>query len=128
MTPDQEAAVRLALEIGNDVAADKLGMSHNQISTLRQKARVLPWYRKIHNAALALSKQLGGPTAAGKALKILPAAVSKWRADAGLKGGPGIPNRDKPKAECVECGATLPEAGLCSDECRRDFIEAEGRA
>jgi len=128
MTPSQEAAVRLALAIGSDCAARKLGLSHSQIAGLRQKAQSEPWYRKIRNAALTLSRQLGSPTLAANALGILPHAVSKWRADAGLKGGSGSYSRDKIKAECVECGATMKEAGLCSDECRRDFIEAEGRA
>ena len=124
---EKESAVRLALQIGSDAASAKLGLSHNQMDTLRQHARKQPWHKQIHNAALTLSKQIG-PTLAARALVIMPAAVSKWRADAGLKGGAGIYNRDKIKAECVECGEPMAEAGLCSDECRRDYIEAEGRA
>lgn len=124
---EKESAVRLALQIGSDAASARLGLSHSQMDTLRQRARTQKWYQQIHNAALTLSKQIG-PTLAARALGIMPHAVSKWRADAGLKGGPGVFNRDKIKAECVECGASMAEAGLCSDECRRDYIEAEGRA
>jgi len=127
MTADQEAAVRLALAIGSDAAARQFGLSHSQIATLRQKAQGEVWYRKIHTAALVLSKQIG-PTLAANALGIVIGSVSRWRADAGLKGGSGVYNRDKLKPECVECGATMEEAGLCSDECRADYIEAEGRA
>lgn len=128
MTPDQEAAVRLALELGSDAAAERLGLSHSAVSTLRLKARRELWFQQIQAAALTLSKKLDSPTRAAKALKILPAVVSKWRAAAGFKGGAGVYGGDKPKDECVECGDSLPEPGLCSDECRRDYIEAEGRA
>lgn len=129
VTPDQEAAARLALEIGSEAAAAKLGLSPSQIGTLRQRARTQPWHRQIREAALALSKQIG-PRQAARALKLQAGTMRQWRREGGLCGAAesGMYARDKCKAECVECGKSMSEAGLCSDECRRDFIEAEGRA
>lgn len=85
--------------------------------------------RKIQGASLALSKLIG-PRKAAAALRVTPGAMRAWRSEAGLVGAAesGMYAGDRIKAECVECGATMPEAGLCSDECRRDYIEAEGRA
>jgi hypothetical protein len=126
---DKDGAVRLAIEMGSDAAADHLGISRDQMRSLRKKARTEQWYRKIERASLALSKEIG-PRKAAAALRVTPGAMRAWRSEAGLVGAAesGMYAGDRIKAECVECGASMPEAGLCSDECRRDYIEAEGRA